>query len=158
MGIGKRCEGQQVLPGVAQHAGDVWELVFQGGGDPVELGPHRGAIRLGEDRLDGGDDHRGVGLVDPGQHVAYEADPAPLPTRAHQHGINGRSQPQVLVRDGEVDTRQPPGAQVPEELGQNAPLSESPTATPRSLRPSAETPVAATTAREVTCPATRPFR
>jgi hypothetical protein len=58
------------------------------------LGPYLGcvplpchftaSIGLGEDRLDGGDHHVGAVPLHPGQHIAHEMDPAPLPSRPHQ--------------------------------------------------------------------------
>jgi hypothetical protein len=82
----------------------------------------RGRIGLGEDGLESGDDHVGVGPLHPGQHVAHEVHPAPLPGRTHHHRLNGLLQAQVLIRDDQADSFQPPGPKRPQELGPKGPV------------------------------------
>ena len=127
--------------------------------DPVELLADGRGVGLGEDRLDGGDHHVGLGPLHPGQHVAHEVDPASLPGRSHHHRLDGGFQAQVLVRDDEPHARSPRARSERRNSVQKAPSSESPTAQPSTSRlPSIETPVATTTARETTWWSTRPFR
>ena len=120
--FGKGREGQQVLLGVGQHGGDIGELALQRRDDPVELLSDRGGVGLGEDRLDGGDHHVGVVPLDPGQHVAHEVHPTALLGRAHHHGLDGLFEPQVLVRDDQADSAQPPGPKGAQELGPKGPV------------------------------------
>jgi transposase, IS30 family len=62
-----------------------------------------------------------------------------------------RPEPGVRVGDDQLHPGQPAGLRRPQERGQNAPSSLSPTSNPRTSRcPSAATPVATTTARETT--------
>ena len=80
------------------------------------------ATTLGEDGLDGGDDHVGVGPLHPGQDVPHEVHPAALPGRAHHHRLDGLLEPQVLVGDDQADAFQPPGPERPQELGPKGPV------------------------------------
>ena len=127
--------------------------------DPVELLTDGGGVGLGEDRLDGGDHHVGVGPGHPGQDVAHEVDPAALPGRPDHHRLDGRLEAQVLVGDDEADPAQPPGPQRAQELGPKGPVLGVADGTAEHLAIAVHRdPVATTTARETTWWSTRPFR
>ena len=74
-------------------------------------------VGLGEDRADRGGDHLGVAPRDPGQHVAQEVDPAPLPGRAGEHRADRGLEAFVGVGDHQLHPVQPAGLQRPQERG-----------------------------------------
>jgi hypothetical protein len=113
-------------------------------------------IRLGEDRADRRGDHLGVALGHPGEHVAHEVHPAPLPGRAEQHRADGGLQPGVGVGDDQLGAAQPAGLQRAEERGpERAVLAVADPQPSTSRCPSAASPVAITTAWETTRRLTR---
>lgn len=69
-------ERQHIRFRVGHHPGDLGERVGQGGGDLVPLGGDFGGFDVGEDRLDRGDDRRGVSGRDRAHHVAEEVGAA----------------------------------------------------------------------------------
>ena len=118
----------------------------------VPLGGDLLGAHLGEDRPEGGGHHLLVAFGDRGQQVAGEVDPAALVGRPLEAAPDGRHQAGVLVGDHQAARRRAPGASRHRRNSrQKASSSESPTSMPStSRRPSSVTPVAMTTALEVT--------
>ena len=132
------------------------QLHGQGVGDSVELVADRARGGSGEHGADVDRDHVGLGLGDLGQHVAQEVQPAALPGRALQHRGDRGLEPGVRVGDDQLDPCRPRPRRSRRNSVQNASVSLSPTAQPRTSRcPSARTPVAITTAWDTTRPLTR---
>ena len=113
----ERGEGAEVLLGVFEHVSDDVEATLELTGDLVELRFNGGSIGLGEDRPDQGRDHLAMGLWDSDQDVPHEVNPATLPGRANEDLLNSGLEPQVRVRDDELDADKPPSPEALQELG-----------------------------------------
>jgi hypothetical protein len=148
--LGEVGERGHIGLGIAEHLSDAGVAGGQGLGDVVELGADGAGCAHGEDRADPGRDHLALALGDLGEHVAHEVDPATLPRSTLQDGPDRSDQAAVGIGDDQLDTGQAPAPQVAEELGPELlglSVSLSPTWQPSTSRcPSAETPVAITTA------------
>ena len=160
---GEGGERGQVRLGVDQHLGDLGEGVPQSVDDVLVLGRHRLPAGLGEDGRDERVDRLGSGRAQPGGDAAGEVDPAALPggpgkdrpDRGPDAGVRvtgDQDHTLGVVGGGDLE---PPLAQGPQDKDvQKSTVSASPRAMPRiSRRPSADTPVATTSARQTTrCP------
>ncbi len=74
-------------------------------------------VGLGEHGADRGGDHLAVALGDPGEHVAHEVDPAPLPGGAEQHRLDRAFQAGVGGADDQLGAGQAAGIQAAQEGG-----------------------------------------
>ena len=107
---------------------------------------------LGEDGADRRGNYLRLALARAREHVAHKRHPAALPGRTSKHRVVGVGQPAVGVDDPPARPRSRSSRRKPV---QNTSFSLSPTSHPStSRRPSAETPVAMTTARKTTRPLT----
>ena len=68
-------------------------------------------VGLGEERADRGVDHLGRRLRHAGEHVTHEVHTAALPARTDEHRTDRWLEPEVMVGDRQLHTRQSTGAQ-----------------------------------------------
>ena len=167
MGVGEVRVGGQVGLGVQQQLGDGRELRAEHVGDHVDVVAGGVGGGLGEDGADGRGDHLRVALADPGQGVAHEVDPAPLPAGAGEHCRCGVGEAAVAVADDQLDAREAAVTQPAQEVRPerrprkrgytqvslsrtSQPSTSRLGVPPRSGGSSVETPVAMTTAWDTT--------
>jgi hypothetical protein len=148
--LGEVGERGHIGLGIAEHLSDAGVAGGQGLGDVVELGADGAGCAHGEDRADPGRDHLALALGDLGEHVAHEVDRQRCQAAPCKTAATAATRPLLGIGDDQLDTAQATAAQVAEELGPELlglSVSLSPTWQPSTSRcPSAETPVAITTA------------
>ena len=149
--LGKVPKGKHLLLGPLHQCGGLVETLGEHVRHVVPLGGDLFGAHLGEDRAERGRDHLLVPLGDVGQQVAGEVNPAALVAAPWKQRRMAATRPACW---SEITSRTPDS---PRRLSdrknsrQKASSSESPISMPSiSRRPSSATPVATTTALDVT--------